>query len=1009
MSRYLTKCLSYCKTEEERASRIASRRALEVFLADMEKPGSQSQSSSLAPPRLSPSIQPPNYRFERPSRPLPSSPRSTKNKLSRPSQTTGSGHDGKRASSKAVHKRDVAIGTRVLLESIPRPQAVRRLQVSHRSIGTQHVPSQGVVFDGHSKTHQSSGAGRYVGDLSGSLRRVPSHPHGREVSGISMLPGREQAVHVSGPPIRASHGPVGVHRGSQTDQDMVVVKTEGSVSVSGRLAKPVSQTFSSFASNTGAGKVVRSSWFTSQPQEVRVNPKATIGFPGGDSGLHVPHSFRDGRPEEPGMRSDLSGQSTSGPAVLSGRITVGSTDSHLPDGTSGTSSSEMASNRGNQSHSQGPSSADLGTDYRSGVQVPPMVDVTGQMDTRGSLSPSLAAGNSLHRCVSEGLGHNLRGGLVERVLEQRGSHQLVRTQSDSNSSSGHEVTSSEQDSLLLHRQHHGGGVSQSSRGDPLLSSTALDIQNLEVGGAAESDDHSASHSGATKCASGLGVQEGSGSPSRVVADPTSLGLDGESVSLGWPVDRSIRQSVEPPASQVRLSLPGQSSDLNRRDGGDMATGGDSVRIPSPISHVEVSTAPGEGGQSEGITSDSVVPSGQVDTSASLPPSGVVDAIPSGSSPTPPTSLAPHPGSSVLVQPAPNVYSAEWLSSQGFSQRVIERIMGARALSTQKHYKSQWDVFAGWSVAKKIDPFNASLPLLAEFFDFLFREREVSVRTIKNYRSAIAFYWRTQIGFVIPEDDKVIKDLFKSYKRERPIPHKHVTQWDIGYVLSFFSSGRFKDWNSLSDKDLTLKTVFLFALASGKRRSEIHAITKGVRWIQGEFRKVELRPSADFISKTQLACDIGKLRPFTISSLDELAGPEGKDDKLLCPVRSLRYYLQRSSEYRSEEQQKLFISYRRGMAKDIRPMTISAYIREAIVLAYASDPGRAVPSQIKAHSVRHVATSLQALKCFSLDDLLKAGAWSTPNVFISFYLQEFSVDSLTNLSHLGGFVAAGARI
>ena len=37
---------------------------------------------------------------------------------------------------------------------------------------------------------------------------------------------------------------------------------------------------------------------------------------------------------------------------------------------------------------------------------------------------------------------------------------------------------------------------------------------------------------------------------------------------------------------------------------------------------------------------------------------------------------------------------------------------------------------------------------------------------------------------------------------------------------------------------------------------------------------------------------------TISSLDELAGPEGKDDRLLCPVRALRYYLQRSNEYRS---------------------------------------------------------------------------------------------------------------
>ena len=155
-----------------------------------------------------------------------------------------------------------------------------------------------------------------------------------------------------------------------------------------------------------------------------------------------------------------------------------------------------------------------------------------------------------------------------------------------------------------------------------------------------------------------------------------------------------------------------------------------------------------------------------------------------------------------------------------------------------------------------------------------------MRTIKNYRSEIAFYWCTQIGFIIPEDDKVIKDLFKSYKR--PIPHKHVTQWDIGYVLSFFSTGRFKDWKSHSAKDLTLKTVFLFALVSGKRRSEIHALSKSVRWIQGESRKVELRR----ISKTQLASDIGRLRPFTISFLDELAEPEGKGDKLLRPVRSL---------------------------------------------------------------------------------------------------------------------------
>ena len=78
------------------------------------------------------------------------------------------------------------------------------------------------------------------------------------------------------------------------------------------------------------------------------------------------------------------------------------------------------------------------------------------------------------------------------------------------------------------------------------------------------------------------------------------------------------------------------------------------------------------------------------------------------------------------------------------------------------------------------------------------------------------------------------------------------------------------------------------------------------------------------------------------------------------------------------------------------------------MAYSASTNATAPSQIKAHSVRHVATSLRALKAVSLSDILRARAWSTPNVFISFYVQDFSVDSLTELSHLGGFVTAGSK-
>ena len=53
------------------------------------------------------------------------------------------------------------------------------------------------------------------------------------------------------------------------------------------------------------------------------------------------------------------------------------------------------------------------------------------------------------------------------------------------------------------------------------------------------------------------------------------------------------------------------------------------------------------------------------------------------------------------------------------------------------------------------------------------------------------------------------------------------------------------------KHLTLKTAFLLALASGKR-SEIHAWVANKVSNLGQWEKVALFPSSDFIAKIQLA-------------------------------------------------------------------------------------------------------------------------------------------------------------
>ena len=113
---------------------------------------------------------------------------------------------------------------------------------------------------------------------------------------------------------------------------------------------------------------------------------------------------------------------------------------------------------------------------------------------------------------------------------------------------------------------------------------------------------------------------------------------------------------------------------------------------------------------------------------------------------------------------------------GFSDNVINRIGKSRATSTRKHYKSQWDLFVTWATEQKLNPLDASLPLLTSFMDYLFRVRNVSVCTILNYKSAIAFYSKSKVGYDVPENDTVVSDLIRSFKRDRPFPTKHVVEW-----------------------------------------------------------------------------------------------------------------------------------------------------------------------------------------------------------------------------------------
>ena len=113
------------------------------------------------------------------------------------------------------------------------------------------------------------------------------------------------------------------------------------------------------------------------------------------------------------------------------------------------------------------------------------------------------------------------------------------------------------------------------------------------------------------------------------------------------------------------------------------------------------------------------------------------------------------------------------------------------------------------------------------------------------------------------------------------------------------------------KHLTLKTVFFLALASG----EIHAWVANKVSNLGQWEKVTLFPSSDFIAKNQLAREGSQsVSPVTIPALTTFVDRQFKEDRTLSPVQALRYYLNQTKDLRGSRSL-VFISFEKGHTSD----------------------------------------------------------------------------------------------
>ena len=233
-----------------------------------------------------------------------------------------------------------------------------------------------------------------------------------------------------------------------------------------------------------------------------------------------------------------------------------------------------------------------------------------------------------------------------------------------------------------------------------------------------------------------------------------------------------------------------------------------------------------------------------------------------------------PQQSTTSQPPSLVSRSEQLQEQGFSVEVAERIAAPQRSSTRTIYKSKWALFEKWCRENSVDFSTPSVKHISDFFLYLYQDLNRCPSTIDGYRMAIVDTLGPAAHHIAQSSD--LHRLLSSFHRDSPKSSRNLPKSNLS-VLNELTKAPFEPMKDTDLKHLTLKTAFLLALATGKRRSEIHAWVANKVSNLGQWEKVSLFPSSDFIAKNQLAREGSQsVSPVTIPASTTIVDRQFKD-------------------------------------------------------------------------------------------------------------------------------------
>lgn len=291
---------------------------------------------------------------------------------------------------------------------------------------------------------------------------------------------------------------------------------------------------------------------------------------------------------------------------------------------------------------------------------------------------------------------------------------------------------------------------------------------------------------------------------------------------------------------------------------------------------------------------------------------------------------------------------------------LDIAMASFADNTLNQYNSNLRCWWGFCQENNCDPLRSNFKVLLSFLTKRYNEG-ASYSTLNSTRSALALL----LGSEITSSDCVSRFL-KGVFRLRPPRPKYEITWDPNLVTVYLSN--FFPYESVSLRDLSLKTIALLALASAQRMQTLSLIKIGNICFREDLIIIKI----DNLIKTS--------RPGTHQPLIRL--PYIKENPKICPALALKSYINKTENLRSDRNcDYLFISFKKPHKK-VGSQTLGHWVKE-VLEASGIDM-----SMFGAHSTRHAATSAARRAGVSLEVVRRAAGWSqTSNVFLKYYNRE----------------------